>query len=1525
MAPRLQVIENLAKLVVIATGGDGTPGDGVVLAYAGADGRGIETDPTRAIAWLGMGGMVSGDFTSTIAVWPKGPYAAAVMSDRAIAYYRFDEGDAVTGTNITDVTGYSTYHSMGTSGSALFHEAGALADGNYAMKYTGGSSATPSALAAELDFAEAISCEAWVKVPVANHYGGVVTKTVAAGSTAAFMMFVWNGVIYWRVYKDGTNYGQLNTSVLNLNQWYHAVGTYDGFTLKLYLNGALVGSTLFQGPLYKGAGSVQVANNAGITVNPSNMWIDEVALYPLELSAARVLYHYQQAARTSESFTIHFVKNAYVSKVTADSPSTYWRLQDGYVTTVVGNTIAGAPNATIERGVVAAICGPIGAQSAMRFDGGAYYAKRVIADGAASYWRLGETSGTTAVDSIGGAKNGTISASGVTLAQAGAVQDGNTAMAFNGTTGRISMAAIPVQISATIEAWVKQAAPTTQQPFFSNRGVAGSVVYVGLSSGKAFLYDNGAGAHVGSRVISDGAWHHIVFVLTSTSCTSYIDGTFDATTSWTRSAGPFTGGPGYIGYDVDTTNSWNGSIDEVAIYNYALAASAITAHYNLGLTVVGPASGGNVYAPTGAYQTFGTTSCSLECWARLVSVPISTQCLIDMALGGGYTAGIQLRLTPTDFQALVLDGTSLNVATYAGVAAAASDKQWRHFVVVVDRTAALLRLYINGVQVASAAITVGSCSSTQGTTIGTYQYRADWFFNGEISEVAAYKTGLTPTQIQNHYNLPYVFYTAKPLKLDIRPYPDAILEMEFFGKKNGWGIVRDWLQKPGIQFHRGLPGQTVTDLVADIGTMSFTLNNSETNSAGTVGYYSPDHVDKRYGLYLNIGVRFRIGENVRFTGTLSALDPLPGKWGARTVSAEVVDWMSVADRTRLSNLPVLINKRGEEVFQTLIDSLPITAKPDAVEKDVTVDTFPYTLDRTRDEQTVLRDEIYRVCTSGMYRCYMRGDGTVVFENRTRRATAFTSVDTFSDSKSFSATHDRSTVVNRVQMTIHPRLPSATDVVMYSLAQPIEVTAGVTATVLGPWTDPNNKDVRVGAVSLVSLLSGTDYIANTLADGTGTDITSGLTVVAGLSGNATSFTITSNTTGFITKLQQRGKPLYDYGASVLQWEDANSISQFGITSAQIDMPYSADAKLALEIAQFSVYNGSFPLTSISGFTRMVSLSNMAERDRSILRLISDRINIIDQVTGLSDPYFINAIDENVSENVLTTQWTLVPADTTGYWFLEVPGRSELDQTTRLGFGQILGHTDIAHQDVHQDVAHVDVAHIDTHTDVPHQDVAHVDNPGVHGDTAHADVIHTDVTHQDAAAYIDHQDTAHGDWPHNDSHTDSAHTDVAHVDTHNDGHNDQPAVNFGDHVDCNSVGGHLDCWSTPYGADSNPYGAIHTDTSGTHDDQSVHWDFVHNDAYYNSHGDSHGDSAHGDGHTDSTHNDVPHSDYHGDSPHSDVAHQDVVHQDIPHSDAVGHSDSAHIDVTHQDVAHQDISHSDGGPHYDSHIDVPHGDLN
>jgi len=806
--------------------------------------------------------------------------------------------------------------------------------------------------------------------------------------------------------------------------------------------------------------------------------------------------------------------------------------------------------------------------------------------------------------------------------------------------------------------------------------------------------------------------------------------------------------------------------------------------------------------------------------------------------------------------------------------------------------------------------------------------------------------------------------------LEIRPEHASVLEMEFWGSGKGWTIVYDWYQTPGISWRRGLPGYTITDLVADIGQLNFTLDNSDQNSGGVVGYYSPDHGSKRYGFYLNIGVRYRIGTTVRFTGQLAAIDPVPGKWGPRTVSCEAVDWMSVADRTRISNLPVLVNKKGDEVFQTLIDSLQSSSKPTSVEKDSSLDTFPYTLDRTRDEETVLRDEMYRLCKSGMSLIWLRGDGTLVFEDRSRRANITSDADTFFDSHGFSLTQDRSAVINRVQSTIHPRVPAPSDVIMYSMTTPLPLTAGQTVTVMGPWTDPANPNVRVGAVSLVSLLSGTDFVANTAADGSGTDITSQLTVVPGLSGNATSFTIIVGTSsGYLTKLQQRGKPLYDYGALVLKWEDGTSIAQFGVSSVQIDMPYSADAQLALEVAQFAVYKGSYPSTNIESFTRIVSVTDATELSRSIIRNISDRIGITDLVTGVSKSFYINGIDESESDGVIKTQWLLMPADTTSYWYLEIPGRSELNATTRTAFGQILGHTDIAHGDTHADAVHFDSAHIDSHGDAPHTDVAHVDgsvhndghgDTGAHYDTAHADT-HADSAHNDASHVDNHLDVAHQDVPHTDAHYDVPFFDQAHNDYHTDNTVSTPSWNFYDHGDeygqaippshydgstfylVDNIDGYSHAHSP--GTDPRPNGALHYDDSHTDirtgaappqrhvDAESGHYDVPHGDSHDDAHGDSHGDIAHTDAtystpHTDvpaqSVHNDVPHTDVPAQSSHTDAPHQDLTtHTDSSHVDSTTHIDTAHQDIAHNDVAHQDAAHQDVG-HVDTHSDSVHGDL-
>jgi hypothetical protein len=861
-------------------------------------------------------------------------------------------------------------------------------------------------------------------------------------------------------------------------------------------------------------------------------------------------------------------------------------------------------------------------------------------------------------------------------------------------------------------------------------------------------------------------------------------------------------------------------------------------------------------------------------------------------------------------------------------------------------------------------------------------------FNGALGKVAVYYLNLSHLKITEHaaYGFQTTVLATETVTVQLVE-PLVCLEMEFLGKNQGWTIVRDWYRNPGLVWHRGLPGIGILDLIADVGTLQFTLDNSEKNSVGKVGYYSPDHANKRYGFYLNIGVRIRIGQIRRFTGVITSIDPVPGKFGTRTVQVECTDWMGIADRTQIENLPVLVNKRGDEVFRTLLDSLPGSAHPDGIQADSSPDIYPYTLDRTRDEQTVLRDELYRLCTSGMARIYVLGDGTLVYENRGRRAAVTQSIDTFVDSHGFTSSHGREAVINRTQATIHPRLPSSTDVVMYSMPQPMELVAGTPLTILGPWTDPANPNTRVGAVSLVTLVRGTDYTANTLANSSGTDLTASVVVQAGLSGNATSFTVSLPQGGFLTKLQQRGKPLYDYGQAVLTWEDTTSIAQFGVASQQIDMPYTADPNLALEVAQFTVYNGAFPLTNVAGFTRIVDFQHATELQRSIGRQISDRISIQDPVTGLAKPFFINAIDETVTEGRIQTQWMLTPGDATGYWLLEVDGFTELDITTRLGFGQILGHVDLVHQDTHGDQIHYDTVHVDTHSDNVHVDVTHVDiythtdnvvhqdnathsdqtlhdDTAAHDDVAHQDVVHQDGAHTDIAQVYWHTDVPHSDIAHYDVYYDSPHQDIPHQDAHDDWHDDVPNINFLDHIDCNATvtghnATHMDCTSKPYPGDFNPSGPIHTDnyhgdSSGHvdmggwyHDDYAVHTDIAHQDATGNSHADFHADQRHVDEGYFDPHQDVPYQSAHGDTPHYDVPHYDVTHVDVTHVDvyhhtdtgshsdssqhadqndhydSVAHQDVPHTDISHGDVAHADVAHADV-PHQDQHQDF-HGDLN
>lgn len=228
------------------------------------------------------------------------------------------------------------------------------------------------------------------------------------------------------------------------------------------------------------------------------------------------------------------------------------------------------------------------------------YSDRVIADGAVAYWRLGETSGTVANDSVGTA-HGTISG-GVTLNQPGALTDGNAAMVLDGLTGMVT---VPngsyLAVGAgplTVELWFKTSAAVF--PLDSNWFALGATNGSGIGPGFdllvwannhwSFSIGNGtaiAECHVSGGSWTDGAWHHFVGVVTRGATDQvhlYIDGVLlrvvpVPATGWNITSSAALAIGTYATTDVSSNRHFNGSLDEVAIYNTALTPTQIAAHY----------------------------------------------------------------------------------------------------------------------------------------------------------------------------------------------------------------------------------------------------------------------------------------------------------------------------------------------------------------------------------------------------------------------------------------------------------------------------------------------------------------------------------------------------------------------------------------------------------------------------------------------------------------------------------------------------------------------------------------------------------------------------------------------------------------------------------------------------------------------------------------------------------------------------------------------------------------------------------
>jgi hypothetical protein len=212
------------------------------------------------------------------------------------------------------------------------------------------------------------------------------------------------------------------------------------------------------------------------------------------------------------------------------------------------------------------------------------YSAEILADLPAVYWRLGEASGSTAVDASGNSRDGTYDGS-PTLGVSGLlVGDSDTAVTFAGGLDAAFINYAPWMNTAdiTVEALASTSSSSTINLWDRDDG-SNRVFQMRLNAGllEFFTIGGGSVAVTGSTAVNDGAPHHLAATYDGADMNVYVDGVLDGTTAAAGTIPQPTGGHLFLGRNNSSgpAQAWVGDVDEGAFYTSALSGARIAAHF----------------------------------------------------------------------------------------------------------------------------------------------------------------------------------------------------------------------------------------------------------------------------------------------------------------------------------------------------------------------------------------------------------------------------------------------------------------------------------------------------------------------------------------------------------------------------------------------------------------------------------------------------------------------------------------------------------------------------------------------------------------------------------------------------------------------------------------------------------------------------------------------------------------------------------------------------------------------------------
>jgi hypothetical protein len=595
-------------------------------SYTGVDSTPMETSWTLPpgtgartvyVQFHDASGKWSGSFTDTISVVSCAPgsasstYASTVVADAPVSYWRLGESCGTTAADVRGVNTGSYVNGPGLGQASLLASDAA----STSVRFDGvdDSMAVPSS--SSLSMTSALSLEAWIKpsaIPSAGGWASVVTK-------AESYSLQFNGPrLELTIIQSGARRRlQAPAGAVVAGSTYHVVATYDGVTQRLYLNGALVASAALSGGVSATSNGLRIGSwdGAGELFNGV---VDDVAVYNKALTAQQVANHNnagqstaptKPAAPTNLSATASgssAVNLAWADNATNETGYVLERSASSAFTTVTAKTFAPDVKTYSDTGLAASTTYWYRVKATNGVGDSAYsntasattgatsppptttsYSSAVVADGPVSYWRLGETAGTTAAD-VRGVNTGSY-VNAPTLGQPSllASDTANTSVRLDGVNDNVSVASsasLSMTSALSLEAWIKPSAIPAAGGWASvvTKAESYSLQFNGprleltiIQSGTRQRLQAPAGAVVA------GSTYHVVATYDGSMQRLYLNGALVASAALSGGVSA-TSNPLRIGSWDGAGELFNGVVDEVAVYDKALSATQVANHNTAG-------------------------------------------------------------------------------------------------------------------------------------------------------------------------------------------------------------------------------------------------------------------------------------------------------------------------------------------------------------------------------------------------------------------------------------------------------------------------------------------------------------------------------------------------------------------------------------------------------------------------------------------------------------------------------------------------------------------------------------------------------------------------------------------------------------------------------------------------------------------------------------------------------------------------------------------------------------------------------